>query len=364
MAEPPFLDIDELLTPVPGDDPAGEPVPYELRQQLEEDRREEDPDAYAPDDPMRPEKPKRAEWSKIVSACSEILARTSKDLLVGARLTEALTKLYGFPGTREGLHLLRRLVEQCWGDDPTQDGLYPKVEDGDLEIRASPFSWLDEADRGARFPTTLRTLPLVSAPEGQFGQLDWKLTQEGRGPLPREDFEKAMLATPPALIMQNAAALDACVAELNALAEALNARMGSVAPGLSGIREALESCRTVVRKLVQMRGLDQAGAPAEAAPADGNGAVTAEAPGGAAPAGALRPAATRAEAYRQLSQAADLLQQLEPHSPIPYLVRKAVELGSLPFPELMRRLIREPNTLAELSRELGIKESEPQQESS
>src|SRR5207248_9307360 len=75
--------------------------------------------------------------------------------------------------------------------------------------------------------------------------------------------------------------------------------------------------------------------------------------------GPPRPATTRAEAYRQLRQAAAVLQQLEPHSPIPYLVQRAVELGSMPFPQLMKALIREPNVLAELSREFGLKEDAP-----
>ena len=65
----------------------------------------------------------------------------------------------------------------------------------------------------------------------------------------------------------------------------------------------------------------------------------------------------RAEIYRQLEQSANVLRQLEPHSPIPYLIQRAVELGSMPFPQLIRALIREPNILSELNRELGIKEA-------
>jgi len=60
--------------------------------------------------------------------------------------------------------------------------------------------------------------------------------------------------------------------------------------------------------------------------------------------------------YRQLSEAAALLQRLEPQSPIPYLINRAVELGSLPFPELMKQLIRNNEVLGEMNRELGIKE--------
>ena len=65
---------------------------------------------------------------------------------------------------------------------------------------------------------------------------------------------------------------------------------------------------------------------------------------------------SREDAYRQLAQAAEVLRQLEPHSPIPYLIKRAVELGAMPFPELMQALIREPNAISELKRELGIKE--------
>ena len=49
--------------------------------------------------------------------------------------------------------------------------------------------------------------------------------------------------------------------------------------------------------------------------------------------------ATRADVYAKVAEAAAVLQQLEPHSPIPYLLNRAVELGNLPFPELMKNLI-------------------------
>jgi type VI secretion system protein ImpA len=64
--------------------------------------------------------------------------------------------------------------------------------------------------------------------------------------------------------------------------------------------------------------------------------------------------------YQRLTEAADVLAQLEPHSPVPYLIRKAVEFGSLPFPQLMRALIREEQVISEMNRELGIKEPTPE----
>src|SRR5205823_33930 len=59
----------------------------------------------------------------------------------------------------------------------------------------------------------------------------------------------------------------------------------------------------------------------------------------------LRPtvvrAPTRGDVYAQISTAADMLEKMEPHSPIPILLRRVVELCSLSFPELMAALVRD-----------------------
>jgi type VI secretion system protein ImpA len=344
MSVPPVLDIDSLVAPIPGDDPAGSSVPHTVRHELEESRREDNPDDYAADDPMRPEEFKKADWRGLVRLAEETLRNTSKDLLVAARLTEGLVHLHGFAGLRDGLHLLRQLVDVCW------DRLRPPVEDGDLEVRAGPFYWLDDPDKGARFPTSLRRVPMVFGEDGQaFGWLEWRLSQAGTGPIGRDDFERAIAVTPAERCAAAAEALRESREELVRLGRSLGERMGPAAPGLTGIHKALEECQQLAQQILQRKGPALAEADAEAAP--GEQATG----GGAAPA---RAAVSRADAYRQLAQAADLLQQLEPHSPIPYLVRRAVELGAMPFPQLMKALIRDSNVLGELNRELGIRSEE------
>ena len=54
---------------------------------------------------------------------------------------------------------------------------------------------------------------------------------------------------------------------------------------------------------------------------------------------------------------ADLLERLEPHSPIPYLIRRTVELGAMPFPQLMKALLVDVD-FTNMNRELGIKPEE------
>jgi type VI secretion system protein ImpA len=346
MSAPPQLDIDSLLAPIPGDDPAGSRLPYEVAHELDEARKEENPDDFAPDDPMRPAEFKKADWPGLVRLAEKTLRETSKDLLVAARLTEGLVKLHGFAGLRDALRLLRQLVEVCW------DRLRPPIEDGDMEVRAGPFEWLDVPDKGARFPTSLRRVPFVTSEDGQpLGWLDWKQSQDGKGPVSREDFDRAVAHAPGERFTEMAETLRECRQELDQLRRSLGERMGPTSPGLTGVHAALEECSHLAQEIARRKGPSTSEAPADGAPAAA----------GAAPAGPVRAAASREEAYRQLAQAADLLERLEPHSPIPYLVRRAVELGKLPFPKLMRALIRDANVLGELTREFGI---QPEQESS
>ena len=63
-----------------------------------------------------------------------------------------------------------------------------------------------------------------------------------------------------------------------------------------------------------------------------------------------------AEVYQQLAEIANLLQEMEPHSPIPYLIQRAVELGGMPFPRLIQELVRDGGVIEEMNRELGIKD--------
>jgi type VI secretion system protein ImpA len=139
--------------------------------------------------------------------------------------------------------------------------------------------------------------------------------------------------------------------ELNRLAQVLAVRMGPVAPGLLHLKEAVAGCRTLAQQILERKG------PPPSKPAGSNTAMTGEA--ASAPSVRACMPTTREEVYRQLAQAAAVLQQLEPHSPIPYLIQRAVVLGALPFPHLIKALIREPNVLAEINRELGISEEGP-----
>jgi type VI secretion system protein ImpA len=70
---------------------------------------------------------------------------------------------------------------------------------------------------------------------------------------------------------------------------------------------------------------------------------------------ATGPIRSRADAYHQLEGIANFLQSIEPHSPTPYLVRRAVSWGRMPLPKLMQEVLREEGDLNRLFTVLGIK---------
>jgi type VI secretion system protein ImpA len=339
-------EVKALLAPIPGDKPAGGPVPFALSEKLEEARKEINPADYRPEDPQRPTVPKKADWSSIIKLASEILTGTSKDLRTAARLTEALVHVHGFAGLRDGLAVLRGMVEQCW------DRLYPPVEDGDLEVRAAPFFWLDDDVRAVSFPYTIRNVPLISKDGKAFGRFHWEQLADPKGTVKREDFDKTERECPLAECEAVSQHLAQSLEQLGGLTKSLNARLGPLgtgAPGLTSVRKAVEDCQVLMQQILKRKRpevVPETHKPNEAPKAPGANAVS-------------RVPATRQDAYEQLKQAANILQMLEPHSPIPYLIKRAVELGEKDFPDLIKELIREKNVLAELNREFGIKEPPP-----
>jgi type VI secretion system protein ImpA len=336
MTEP-LLNFEELLTPLAGEEgEAGPKVPFTVKDKLAELRKERE-------DPLDPEGSKKADWPETVRLAKETLTSTSKDLQVAAQLTEALVHLHGFLGLRDGLRLLRELVERFW------DKVNPLIEDGDVEIRAGPFNWLDKPVRGVNFPTTLRQVPLIHGREGHYSLLDWNRVQKGEGEVSREEIDKTIQEISPERYDAEKQVLDESHEELEKLSGHLIEKMGPEAPTLDGLREIVEDGQRWFQYILSRR--PDLRAKTDIKGKEENGEPPPEQLGGAA--ASLR---TREEAYRALRKAADILRDLEPHSPIPYLIERAVELGAMPFPQLMKALIRNDSVLDEMNRELGIKE--------
>jgi type VI secretion system protein ImpA len=352
--------IDDLVAPIPGADPRGADLwRAEIKDKFDEARKEVarfDKGATAHTRPII-ETP--GNWELIVRESQAYLTDKTKDLYVAVRLIEALlkhrdaqTRYQPLQGFAEGLTLLRRLVEEAW------ERLYPSIDDGDLEVRAAPISWIDDADRANSLPNILRSTPLVA----DFWYFDFNPSARGESvtvdKAAEDRAKEARLAAGAAgpkhwqTIVEPVAMALGEIEKLDAL---LLERMGDdLAPSVRHLRRALNDLMEIAQGYAPRQS-----APEEpASPSPQAGATAGPVAAASAPPPRTE-ALTRAEIYEQLSEAADKLQKIEPHSPIPYLINRAVELGQMPFPELMKALISDAKVIDDLNKGLGIKPDAP-----
>ncbi len=345
MANTQNIDFEALLAPIPGDDPAGVPLPSDIRRKLEDLRRE--PDAFdlqagAPD--------KRADWHGVITLAESTLATTSKDLLVAVRLTEGIAKRDGFPGLVQGLKFLTKLVTDCW------DRIHPKPDQGeDDSVRIGPFLWMNHSLKGAKFPGTVANLKLFHRDEVVYSYV---YLMEAAKPGQRDEFARAFESLRSKELedfQKTAQAVRDCRTALIELGQALDAKFGENAPDFlseenpDNLGRVLMGLNREIGKLLKSRGLDDSATASDSTHPVENGSS----PDSESTSAGL-PTKSREGLYRQIESIADALARLEPHSPIPFLLHRVVKLGSLSFPELMREFVRDSTTIEEVNRLLGI----------
>src|ERR1039457_4446205 len=143
---------DNLLNPIPGENPSGEDLRYApIYDQIKEARRAEDEAAQG----EWVHEVKKADFPLVIKLATDAIATKSKDLQLAAWLTEALVKVEGFAGMKQGVQLILDLTANFW------ETVYPQLEDGDAELRASPLVWI-----GDSLGFTLRSVPLDRAGHG------------------------------------------------------------------------------------------------------------------------------------------------------------------------------------------------------
>src|SRR5687767_4475006 len=117
---------EDLLTPIPGDNPAG----VDLRDDniwdvIKEARREE---VDAPQGEYKRDR-KVADWAAVVRETSNALATRSKDLQLAVWLIEAAFYRESFTGMAQAVRAAAQILVKFW------DGLHPALEDGDAGFR-------------------------------------------------------------------------------------------------------------------------------------------------------------------------------------------------------------------------------------
>jgi type VI secretion system protein ImpA len=333
---------DELLNPIPGENPSGANLRYDpLFDKIKEARREDDD---APQGEWAYER-KAADWKQVIKLAGEALATKSKDMQLAAWLTEAMLRTEGFAGLLASLKFCQGLLENFW------DGLYPELEDGDAEFRAAPLDWI-----GSRLDQPVRMVPVTRKGYDWFQYKQSRAVgyeaeaasnetkQEARtqaiadGKVTAEDFDAAFAATPKAFYVESKQNLDDCLAAIESLSGVCESKFGDATPGFGALRTALEEVRSAVNGLLQKkRELEPDEEPegaTEAAGVESGEAETGDASGAAAAPGRARKTvsaepADRDDAFSRVAVVAKYLRREDPYSPAPYLMLRGLRWGEL-----------------------------------
>jgi type VI secretion system protein ImpA len=338
----------DLLNPLAGENPSGQNLRYApIYDKIKEARREDD-DAAQGD--WKIER-KVADWPFVVKNAGETIATKTKDLQLAAWLTEALLKTQGIGGLRDGLDLLKGLIEGFW------DTLYPEIEDGDLEMRSAPLDWVGgRLDRGVKdAPLTRgglswfvykesRKVPTEEEAGGSSAKSEAREAAVADGKLTPEEFDKSFDSSPKAYYVQLAADFDSAMESLQALDGICEEKFKEAGPSFGPLRQTLEEVKQAVRIFLQKKREKEpdepvAGEEPEPEAESASWAAEEEAPAAqsaGAPARARKPGGAlsaepvdRDDAIARVVSAATFMRGENQYDPAPYLLLRGLRWGEL-----------------------------------
>ena len=380
FSSPEVLDTDELLAPLAGANPSGARARdlTEYDELAREVRASRVAGVTLPGENSQDRRP--ANWGRVEEMSVELLRSKSKDLEVCAWMAEALTHNHGFAGARDGLKVMVGLHERLW------ETVHPEIDLGDAEREegeplpadalVARINVLEAMDKW--LAAALRGVPLTRSVFGNYSYEKFEYskkfvipedlesvdeqerryieTLKSEGKITAEQWQKAKDLTPTDFYRLSSALAAECAEEFAALKRVVGERYDNP-PGFPQLERALDEVGALVRIVLKEKdptaGLPAATAAA-AAPTDDAAAAAAEPTSGA-------PAHTRSrqEALRKLGEVAEFFRRTEPHSPVSYLVERAVKWGHMPLETWLREVVKNEDVLAQVRETLGLGQAPP-----
>lgn len=361
------IDIAELMQPIAGSDPCGEDASFsDAYDRIREARRADDASLSQGD--WQTEL-KTADWRAAAELAAEVLQSQSKDLQAAVWLGEALIARHGLAGAADAMDVLHGLLDTYW------DGLHPRPDGDDLEERASKLAWFNSYGGLA-----LKKAPLTaSAPYVTL--IDWQDSREvdnlarqnaaayqealDAGKPTGESVDKAIEGSGPGFVSDTLAAVDAAQAAFDRLQALVDQRFGRQAPSLADLGDGLKRARQVLGRAAQNLGI----APRQGQEAGETAVVVPTVPA-AMPAPALQavPAAAatmavprvvvdfqaRAELLRTVGEIAAHFKRVEPHSPVSFLLERAVSWADMPLDQWLAEVVSDDSVLGVIRDRIGV----------
>lgn len=356
------LSLEELLNAM--EDGSGEDLSFSLLfDEIKEARRADA--AYLPQGDWQKEL-KQSDWAEVIKLSAQALREQSKDLQLSGWLTEGLAHRNGFEGIHFGMNLTQELLDRFW------DTLHPQL-DPEPDERIARLNWLIST-----LTEVVYTLPLVGG-EG-YALADYEESRQvenqarhdpeamgqalDEGKINAEIFQRSVVLTETDFLRHQRDRVAACREAVNALEATSDRYFGVEGPSFRPLLNRLSEVYELLVRLLSERGItdeepvtDTAETPLAAAtdtPSDdvvsggGTGTVKSQ------PAGVLRTRPeNRDEAFEMLAGVAAFFKQTEPHSPVPYLVERAIKWGRMPLEDWLCDVIKDDGIIDGIRDTLG-----------
>jgi len=361
MPSPQIVDISSLSEPLSGDNSAGIDVrqgtsPSSSYSRLRDARKAA---RAAERNTLFDESSNAADehWRTVLELAPAILREESKDLEVASWYSEALVRKTGFQGLRDGFMLIHTLIDQYW------DNLYPQPDEDGIATRVAALTGLNGEGAEGVLIVPMRNVPITEDFEpGPFNFWQYKQAldaqrvpeDQGRAEIVAKngfdltDIQQAVDRSSQEFYIDLRDDVRDCLDIYKQISTSLDSLCGlNDSPPTSNIINTLDEILGAVLHVAKLK-----------LPQDevGNSDTTeGAASGGTSATGTAVAVRSRDEAFRQLAQIAQFFRQTEPHSPISYVLDKAVKWGNMNLAELIEELIPDTGSRHTYSSLTGVK---------
>ncbi|MBN9614633.1 MAG: hypothetical protein BGO25_06830 [Acidobacteriales bacterium 59-55] len=389
-SNPADITVEALLQPIDPIAPAGVYLRYDpLYDQIAQARYAEN--ASLPQGIwQRPTQ--QADWLLVSELCTEALLHRSKDLQIAIWVTEAWLHLEGLAGYSKGCALILGLHQYfaatMYPAPELPDNIPPaavvlplRSTDSSVEHRANLIQWLNE-----KISLQIKMLPLTqpSAASGaapfSFADLEAARHQDQihrrqhSGPQTAtgaETFERSLALAPLEPLAAMWTDIHEAIAITDMLDQMFDACYGPANGGLLEIKSILHQMERAISPALSDAQKSEDTEEQEMDAEDATGSlppnhemntslsamtysppsrthITSRLPDSQLPSGCGTPIQSREDAYTRLAEISDFLSQLEPHSPVPYLLQRAIAWGGMNLSELLPELLQDQVALREV----------------
>lgn len=323
---------------------------------------------------------KVADWDFVKTQCTELLTHTSKDMKLALWYVDALSHTDHLAGISHGLRLLQELNDEYWLT------MYPPLdgEDDSMDIRAGLLSWFVKA-----LTDDLKQLSLSDTKTGNHNynyyltardhdkQRQQNPDSEASNQLTLSDYNQAIKNSSESWQQALMTELSNITTQWQALTDQLNDLMGMDAPVFAPVTELLVSIDQHLRSLISgdfdssvTNANQENSADASVHNITDENVVLEIARQSSASTNVTSTSfnptnrdhqSNRRQALKLLGQIQDYFATNEPHSPVTFLLGRAIDWADMPLDQWLAHIIKNEDQLSTLSDMIGI---QPKRESS